>query len=414
MRRICALILTFALLLAGCSAGSSETETTTVRTQAETTTDSAPATSAQTSAESAAETETARPVIAGRVSVSVATETSEKKDTDGTVLLTTTVAKPSLNIAGDAAASAAADEVLDQLSALLLSDDAQLLEAAKAEKADAAAGTWTPYAVERSYRAGRVDGAVVSLVSTDVENTGGAHPNNGMSGVTFNTATGKRLTLADLSDDESALRAAVTEEISAQVAKMADQLYPDAAESAKTLLDEDDWYLSEDGMAVLCNEYIMAPHAAGTLTFTVSYDKLRGLLKDELLPPEHAASDGEPKVAAADSASLGGYTAEELPLDKDGARVALTASGTVRNLQIREAVWNSDVTACVPGRMFYACSSLGPEDAVVLTTVIPEGPPSLVLTWDGADGAEKHACLTQSGKDGSILLMDVKLADAIQ
>jgi PBP1b-binding outer membrane lipoprotein LpoB len=409
MRRFYALILTACLLLTGCAARSETPVRTTVRTQAETTTAAGATTAAETSSESAAETESARPAAAARISVAVSVERGEEKDTDGTALLTTTVARPSVTIAGNAEAGAAANEAIGRSEAALLSDDAQLVEAAKEQRADPTDQTWVPYSIDRSYLPGRIDAAVVSLVSTDIVNTGGAHPNNAMFGISFSAVTGKRLTLADLSDDESAFRAAVTEEITAQVSKMAAQLYPDAAESAKTLLDEDDWYFSEDGFVVLCNEYIMAPHAAGTLKFPVPYGKLYGLLKKELLPPDRAASDGEPQVAAADQADLSGRAAEELPLDENGQRVALTASGTVQNLRISEAVWDSDYKTCAPGRLFYACSSLGPEDAVLLTTVIPESAPSLILTWDGADGTARSACLTQSGKDGSILLMDVSL-----
>jgi len=409
MRRFAAACLAACFFMMTACAGQEPEPSVPTRTQAETTaqtttqseTSAAPASTAQ-------ETTAGRAAERGRVSVTVQRTQKAEKDETGDVLLNWDISQPSVDIDGDPAASAAVNEVLDQRSAALMQDGAQYVEWAKEDRQSGdSAEAWTPYGIWRYYGAGRVDSAVVSLNCTDVSSTGGAHPNSAMSGITFDVATGERLTLATLSDNEEALRSVVTGELKRQVSERGDELYDNATEAAETLLDEDDWYLSGDGLEVLCNEYIMAPRAAGVLKFTIPYTLLSGVLKPEYLQPVRDASAGEIRASFAETSKLTGFRIDRLTVDAGGVAVAFTATGLVRNLRISEAVWNESVTACSEGRLWYACSAMGPEDAAVVTTVIPEGMPNLVLAYSAPDSSERRYALSQSGKDGSLLLVDV-------
>lgn len=348
------------------------------------------------------------PAPGSRVSVSIRQTTQQQRDGDGTVLLTSELAEPAVQIAGNPGAAEAVNEVLTEQGKTYLANTEQNLEwAEEAYQSQLASGggDWSAFAMERYYEAGRVDEAVVSLVCLDCDSTGGAHPNSAASGISFDAVTGARLTLKDLSADERALYAAVAAEVKAQAGGMSG-LYENAEQAAETLLDENDWYLTDEGMTVLCNEYIMAPHAAGVLRFSIPYGKLDGLLKPEFLPRQTAAADGELSAGLASRTELSGLQTEELTLDADGVQVALTADGTVRNLRICQAVWDADGSRCTSGRLRYACNELGPDDALLLKTVIPESLPDLMVTYLGDGGAARSFCLSKSGKDGSIVLLD--------
>lgn len=38
------------------------------------------------------------------------------------------------------------------------------------------------------------------------------------------------------------------------------------------MLTEDSWYLTEDGMTIVSNEYLLAPYAAGATYFDLPYE----------------------------------------------------------------------------------------------------------------------------------------------
>lgn len=79
-----------------------------------------------------------------------------------------------------------------------------------------------PHAYERDCSTVRGDSKVISFLFSDYVNSGGAHGGTCWSGVNFNPATGKPLSLTDLSDDIDALRTLCLTEILAQCNGMKD------------------------------------------------------------------------------------------------------------------------------------------------------------------------------------------------
>ena len=47
--------------------------------------------------------------------------------------------------------------------------------------------------------------------------------------------------------------------------------FDDYEKDVPTILDDNTWYLSDEGFVVICNEYIVSPHAAGIMEFTIPY-----------------------------------------------------------------------------------------------------------------------------------------------
>ncbi|CCX65643.1 putative uncharacterized protein [Firmicutes bacterium CAG:791] len=163
-----------------------------------------------------------------------------------------------------------------------------------------------PFALESTVLKKRADDKVVSYLRESYSQLGGAHPSTFFAGKNYDTKTGSELTLQDVvanyddvyqyvldelaknekqpenencyfdgyedtvkemfygnSDSESAVTDANSEETG---------LYPMPASSVQ-------WYLGDDGLNILFNDYDIAPYAYGPSLVTIPYDS--GLIAGE-------------------------------------------------------------------------------------------------------------------------------------
>lgn len=127
----------------------------------------------------------------------------------------------------------------------------------------------------------QTDGGLLSVFASAYCHTGGAHPTNGFATWNYDLNEGKFLQYSDFTDDEEAFRAAVADEILAQIDEegIAEGLF-EGYEALVQELSYAEVYFDEAGMIVSFPEYILGPHAAGLLFFTVPYDRIAGLLSE--------------------------------------------------------------------------------------------------------------------------------------
>lgn len=202
----------------------------------------------------------------------------------------------------------------DALQKALDKDNADSLELAKEEYSYNALKNMVeenesaavPFALESTVLKKRADDKVVSYLRESYSQLGGAHPSTYFAGKNYDTKTGSELTLQDVvanyddvyqyvldelaknekqpenencyfdgyedtvkemfygnSDSESAVTDANSEETG---------LYPMPASSVQ-------WYLGDDGLNILFNDYDIAPYAYGPSLVTIPYDS--GLIVSE-------------------------------------------------------------------------------------------------------------------------------------
>ena len=202
----------------------------------------------------------------------------------------------------------------DALQKALDKDNADSLELAKEEYSYNALKNMVeenesaavPFALESTVLKKRADDKVVSYLRESYSQLGGAHPSTFFAGKNYDTKTGSELTLQDVvanyddvyqyvldelaknekqpenencyfdgyedtvkemfygnSDSESAVTDANSEETG---------LYPMPAFSVQ-------WYLGDDGLNILFNDYDIAPYAYGPSLVTIPYDS--GLIVSE-------------------------------------------------------------------------------------------------------------------------------------
>lgn len=276
---------------------------------------------------------------------------------------------------------------------------------------------WVPYSTEVIYSPVRVDEKVLSLYGTSFSFSGGVHPNYACISANYDLVTGKYLKLEDVLIDKVAADS-LCQKIIDRLDEIAEEyyLYDDyirtVDERFGTLFDPtwestNAWYLSGEGLCVYFSPYDIAPYAAGTIEVAFSYDDLQDIIQPDFVPaPLPEGEPGTVEAVLAQDVDLDSFTQfAEATLDAEGEQVVLYTEGMVTNVTLEYGSWDMDGMYFFPKATVFAANSLTPGDAIMLQTMFPDTMPNLRLRY--TSGGEEHSFfITQSGKDGSIILMD--------
>lgn len=410
-----ALILALALLLALAACGGDAAEETTPEVpggSGETVPETTPEkteeeNSDETGTETVPDSSEEEKNLPERMAVSVLTRRTEHRDDDGTLLLLEDLDLVQVTLPNSDATNAVLG-VMDQLYQQRTAEAANLLEQARSDKAAAAeyGSEFNGYAATDQTETTRLDDTVLSLVLTENNFTGGVHGNASARAMNFDLATGRQLTLDDLTSDRAALEARLAGAIAAEIAADPDSYYPGAADQLDGLVTDDKWCFTDEGMAVLVDPYILAPFAAGVLRFTVPYDQLADLLDAKWLPQAHEPSDGTLDIALEGEPSLPTVVLG-IPVDSDGTQMVLYAEGTVYDLRLR-AVSSSDGVTWYAGSEYLAVNRLTEGEGVLIRAMLPDVMTNVMVTYTAADGSTAAWGILQSGKDGSVFLTELE------
>lgn len=276
---------------------------------------------------------------------------------------------------------------------------------------------WMPYSTEVIYSPVRIDEKVLSLHGANFSFSGGVHPNYACISANYDLVTGKYLKLEDVLIDKVAADT-LCQKIIDKLAEMAEEyyLYDDyirtVDERFGTLFDPawestDYWYLSGEGLCVYFSPYEIAPYASGTIEVTFTYEELDGLIHPDFVPA--ALPEGTPgtvEAVLAQDVDLDSFTqSAEAIMDAEGEQVVLYTDGMVSGLTLEYGTWDEDGVYFSPKATVFAANTLTPGDAIMLQTMFSDTMPHLRLRYT-SDGEEFTYFLFQSGKDGSILLLD--------
>lgn len=272
---------------------------------------------------------------------------------------------------------------------------------------------WIPYCFDTLYSPTRIDHGVLSLSGIRFSYTGGNHSNRIATAANYNMLTGEVLTLGSILYHQDAKDTLIQ-----LVVKKADtiaeeaQLYPDYAEFIAQRFDreesfDEDWYFTNTGICFYFSPYEIAPYFAGIVTLEIPYSELTGVIADEFFPPEEDRLEGTLACQLLKSADASTYTQiAELMVNTHGDPFFIYADGAVRNVTIESGIWDDTGTVFIPDAIVFATYTLTPGDAIMVTAEIPDTMPNLRVTY--RSGEEIHqAYISQSGKDGTILLTDI-------
>ena len=265
------------------------------------------------------------------------------------------------------------------------------------------------YSLERSIAVTRCDDRVLSLSFSDYTYTGGAHGYVLTTGLSFDLATGGTISLRDLAEDGAAFRDLCSDMLWERSRSGENTVYAlggyydDYEQYLPGLLREGNWYFDDEGLTVLANPYELAPYAAGLITITLPYEWLRWQIREGFAPDE-AQPDG---VITGDIYQIFDGADFELDdgTDGQGASVVLTAEGAVEGFTVRRADYWEYSGRFTEGETLFYASRLGDGETLLLRTWIPDAAPNLMFTYR-AGGVERRCLITQSGYDGSLILLD--------
>lgn len=129
---------------------------------------------------------------------------------------------------------------------------------------------------ELTMTAVRADETVLCLMQTDYSWMGGAHPNTFINGITYDTQTGKELSLKDIVKDYDGIYDEVLKKLAEDNdPNMFFEGYQDTVKAMFYGGDADygpvQWFLTNDGVTIWFNQYDIAPYAAGPVTVEISF-----------------------------------------------------------------------------------------------------------------------------------------------
>lgn len=277
-KRIFALIMALCLVFALAACGQAETEESPAPAESE-----EPAGSETPAGTEEPEESEAPEALNAEVTLEEELSTVEE---DGVTYMTAQSVAPNVSIEGaDEAAQAIASVLAERLT--VSQEDIDEYSAMAREHYDTLDETeresFGGYSIRYSAEVKRSEG-VLSVLCTRTEYTGGAHDNTSVFGLTFDLSTGALLSAADIAADYEGLCAKVAESVAAQAEELEEgTITGDLDAYAGGVLDTEKWYLDGEGLVVFAAPDELAPHAAGTIVFTIPYSELEGLLNDSLI-----------------------------------------------------------------------------------------------------------------------------------
>ena len=370
---------------------------------------------AKTETAPTAETEAAPAVVS--VSVQTLSQRCRADDGSDTLLLQFSDGEPTVTTSDAPAAQEAINTSLQDLSGKFTAgaDDLDGLDACLA--AAKAAYAQDPsyftnggsYSLERSVSVERGDSRVVSFLYSGHLYMGGAHDTPFTQSASFDVSSGAMLSLDDLSEDGSALKNFCESYIKALTHGedySGTEFSGNYESGIADMVEKGCWYLSSDGLVFTADAGELAAYAAGGFVFTVPYGKLSGLIKPGF-EPISSAGDGSGGMNIAESqATANSKTVGSAVISDSGRVFTLTADGHISDVKLSSVNYSGDGSDFTDSGTRLYFSELEDGQTIGVQAEIPEVIPNLEISWRGSDGTLQRRLISESGRDGSLLLTD--------
>ena len=144
------------------------------------------------------------------------------------------------------------------------------------------------YSIAHTSRAVRSDETLLSFLHMLEGYTGGAHGFYEEYGVTYDTQTGERLTLAGIAADYDGIYETVRQELETKYAADG-ALFDDYAETLQSMFygeEQPEWTVDRTGVTIYFNTYVIAPYAVGPISVSVTFAEHPDYFKPEYISQE--------------------------------------------------------------------------------------------------------------------------------
>lgn len=272
-------------------------------------------------------------------------------------------------------------------------------------------GVSLEFTASRSANIERADSKVLTIVYDDYYYTGGAHGIYFSRGYNFDTETGEKLSLEMLSNDFEGLKSYLVEtmldmaEKSEDISQRIDELIIPVearSEAFAALIREGSWYFDNDGLCIFSDVYELGSYAAGEIEFHIPYEQLEGKIIDKYIPEKRS---GEASLSISHLEDIQNGSTEiidRVVADEDGEELCISVDGTAFDVKLSKVDYTDRFFETA--QLWYA--SYMENSALQVVTTVPEGMPHLMFSYCDAEGVEHNLLISQSGADGSLLLVD--------
>lgn len=142
-------------------------------------------------------------------------------------------------------------------------------------------GELLPYEIVTKYKVALNKKDLLSIPIDYYQYTGGAHGMTTRLGYNFQVSTGKIIKLADLFNPDYDYKSVINKEVEKQIAKNPEYYFDNGA-VFKGIKDQQDFYLTEDGLVIYFQLYEIAPYVGGIREFKIPYVDLKQGLKFDI------------------------------------------------------------------------------------------------------------------------------------
>ena len=190
----------------------------------------------------------------------------------------------------------------------------------------------------------RADETVVSLQQREYSWLGGAHPNTYSRGICYDTKTGKELSLQDIAADYDGIYDYVCQKLVEE--NDPDIFFEGYEDTVKAMFygGEPDygsvqWFLMNDRVVILFNQYDIAPYAAGQICVEIPFAESAGLFQKqyETSKTSYVKQIQENEIQEADVNGDGKKEAISYTVDRDeygiGGAITVTCDSTSLNTE---------------------------------------------------------------------------------
>ena len=246
----------------------------------------------------------------------------------------------------------------------------------------------SPYFYKIQFEPVRLDQSVLSLYCNSISNCGTSHPITTSSSVNYDLTNGKILCLSDIliTDTSGTILSDFVIEILAQN-KDAYNLYDEYTNTVidrfnKPLDNDECWHLDENGLTFYFSPYAIAPYASGSISATISYSDLTGILKDEYFPAEQETASGEVfAIDFTDEACENFSQFSEIIFSENGKKFIMYTDNYVRNVTLYTGTWDNTNGAFTADSVVYYAKNLTPGDAIMVQCELNAEIPTLYLRY---------------------------------
>lgn len=254
----------------------------------------------------------------------------------------------------------------------------------------------------------RADDTLLSLLYYTSAYTGDAHNSNSYRAYTFSTVNGALIKFDDLSTKPEKLREAVLSSVKAELdgngetADISDDML-------SGLFKNGFWYLSRGGVVVLPDFNEATDFAGEKKIIEIAYSELEGLIDEKYLPAQYEATGELSVITQSDFRDGSMEVVDKIIIGEHGTELFIAATGPVYDVRISVVSYTDYSGKFYETQHLWNCSCMN-DCALQLETEIPDGMPNLMISYYTADGQRVNRLLTQSDRDGSLILVDDNIA----